>query len=91
MKRIYGNHDLVWRGNNLCQDRRVLASIVPDARYPDMWRVRVDRKLSDLVNISRARDAARSLAMFRLNGGMQETPPGAPPMRQTAEGHGEQF
>jgi hypothetical protein len=81
MKRIYANHDLVWRGNNLCLDRRVLVTIVPDARYPGMWRVRVSGKLSDMVNISRARDAARSLAMLRLNEGMQETPSEASPMR----------
>ena len=39
-------------------------SVVPDKIYPTMWRIKYrDGKLSDLVNLSRARDAAFTFAM----------------------------
>jgi hypothetical protein len=45
-----------------------MASIEPDFKYPNMWRVRLPNgKLSDMVNQTRARDAARSLALAQLN------------------------
>jgi hypothetical protein len=38
-------------------------SVVPDAEYPNMYRVkRPDGSLTDIVNLTRARDAARSFA-----------------------------
>jgi hypothetical protein len=37
--------------------------IVPDAKYPGMWRVEYpDGRLSDMVNKARAKDAALALA-----------------------------
>ena len=37
--------------------------VVPDATYPGMWRVRTpDGGLSDMVNLSRAKDAAVAIA-----------------------------
>jgi hypothetical protein len=40
-----------------------LAEIIPDANWPGMWRVRwPDGSLSDLTNLSRARDAAIAIA-----------------------------
>src|SRR4029077_5139879 len=61
---IFGRDELDWHGN-------VLAQIEPDAVWPSMWRVRTpDGRLTEMVNISRARDAARA----------QETPAGAPPI-----------
>lgn len=51
---------------------RKLTEIVQDDRYPSMWRIRrPDGSLTDMVNISRARDAARGLALRILN--TQET------------------
>lgn len=48
---------------------RVLPSIEPDKTWPGMWRVRLpDEYLSEMVNLSRARDAAASLALAALNG-----------------------
>ena len=54
--------DAVWRGNDLRLGRRVIASIVADFVWPKMWRVKVGDRLSDIVNQTRARDAALSLA-----------------------------
>ena len=46
----------------------VLASIEPDTDWPGMWRVRLpDGRLTDMVNLSRAKDAALSLATMALN------------------------
>ena len=39
-----------------------LAEVVPDANWPGMWRVRYDGNLSDMANLSRARDAAVAIA-----------------------------
>ena len=39
-------------------------SVVPDKTYPAMWRIKHrDGKLSDMANLTRARDAAFALAM----------------------------
>ena len=66
--RVHGNHELIWRGNLLCHVRRKLAEIVQDDRYPTMWRVRrPDGTLSDMLNMTRARDAARGMALGILN------------------------
>jgi hypothetical protein len=54
--------DAVWRGNDLLIGRRLVASIVPDATWPGMWRVKIGDRLTDMLNRSRARDAALSLA-----------------------------
>jgi hypothetical protein len=49
-------HGIEWR---LYRDRRVVGRVVPDAIYPGvMWRVQLPGGLSDMVNLSRARDAA---------------------------------
>jgi hypothetical protein len=50
-----------WNGNQLRIDGRVVAVIEPDGKYSGMWRVRTrDGVLSDMVNLSRAKDAAAS-------------------------------
>jgi hypothetical protein len=46
-----------------------MARAEPDERHLSMWRVRgPDGKLSDLLNLPRAKDAAAALAMLVLNG-----------------------
>ena len=46
----------------------VLATIEPDLTWPGMWRVRLpDGHLTDVVNRSRAKDGASSLALGVLN------------------------
>jgi hypothetical protein len=72
---MYERHDLKWQGNQLrLRSGRLLATIVPDADNPFLWRVRLPRaSLSDdAVNLARARDAAVSLALANLNRDVQE-------------------
>jgi hypothetical protein len=54
--------------HRLCIGRKLTGySIIQDGRYPHMWRVeRPDGALTDLVNQVRARDAALTLAGWRL-------------------------
>jgi hypothetical protein len=55
--------DLVWRGHVLCFRHRKMAEINQDEKYPGMWRVRLPSgHISDIVNLSRAKDAAATLA-----------------------------
>ncbi len=43
--------------------RRPLATVVPDTRWPDMWRIALpDGQLSDMVNLTRAKEAAVAIA-----------------------------
>ena len=66
----YDINDLTWDRITLCQRRggRVMATIEPDSTWPSMWRVRMpDGHLTDLVNLTRAKDAAQSLALAVLN------------------------
>jgi len=40
-----------------------LIEVVPDEHWPGMWRIRTrDGRLSDMVNLARARDAGRMVA-----------------------------
>jgi hypothetical protein len=52
-----------WKGDRLLLNGRLSGfSVVVDDRYPTMWRVRYpDGSLSDMVNRTRAKDAALSL------------------------------
>ena len=45
--------------------------VVRDGKYPDMFRVEAEGRLSDMVNLSRARDAAVCWVLRDLN--RQET------------------
>jgi hypothetical protein len=61
---------LIWSYNKLCRhgSHRALIQIERDAKYPDMWRVvRADGSLSDLVNRTRAKDAAMCIALRAIN------------------------
>jgi hypothetical protein len=83
--RSYANSELTWRGDRLALKGRAspAVEIVPEDRYPGMWRIRTrDGTLSDMVNRARARDAARSILLGILN--TQETASGGPPMRSAA-------
>lgn len=65
----YGNADLVWEGNHLCHGKKILVTIKPDEEYPKMWRViEWDGSLSDMVNLTRAKDAAMVRALRILKG-----------------------
>jgi hypothetical protein len=65
----YRPRDLRWDGNNLRLGRgRVVATIAHDQNWPGMWRAKMlDRPISDMVNLSRAKDAAITLALAALD------------------------
>ena len=44
-----------------------MATLEPDASSAGMWRVRFGGALSDMVNLSRAKDAAASMVLRELN------------------------
>jgi hypothetical protein len=57
---------LQWRGTELYRagSNRIVASIVADGDNPYLWRVRQpDGSLSDQTNLTRARDAAETVAL----------------------------
>jgi hypothetical protein len=67
MPRIYGVHDVYFDGLKLrLHSGRILAVVVPDDKWPNMYRVRCGGDISDMANLSRARDAAISLALAEL-------------------------
>jgi hypothetical protein len=49
----------MWR---LYYGRRAVIDVVPDKRWPTMWRVKLGDQLSDMANITRAKDAAMATA-----------------------------
>jgi hypothetical protein len=52
-------YQFTWKGDSLYNARKKVIDVVPDAKYASMWRVRYpDGSLSDMVNRSRAKDAA---------------------------------
>jgi hypothetical protein len=78
---------LQWKGLELrLKTGRLLATVEPDSKYPGMYRVRMKGgQLSGMVNLSRAKDAARSLAMASLNQDTRQTAIEASPMRPISE------
>jgi len=57
------HRDAVWRGDRLFVRGRLVAKIVPDQQWPGIWRVQLPNGfLSDIVNRSRAKDAALRVA-----------------------------
>src|SRR5262249_43410067 len=84
-KRIYGRQDIKWDGLRLrlCTGR-LLATVEDDAEWAGMYRVRLPGGyLTDMVNLTRAKDAAIGLVLAKLNS--QETVAEAPPMRSFGE------
>jgi len=66
---VYGQVDLKWDGLQLrLKSGRLLATVEWDSKYPEMCRVRLPGgHLTDMVNLTRAKDAAVSLALTELN------------------------
>jgi hypothetical protein len=50
-------------------------SIKPDAVWPKMWRVHQGERVSDMVNLARAKDAAISWALAGRDGGFGDKVP----------------
>jgi hypothetical protein len=70
MATTFASKRLRWRENSLHLDGKghALIQIVSEERYAGMWRVRLpDGRLTDMLNRTRAKDAAVSLALAWLN------------------------
>jgi hypothetical protein len=77
---ITGRDRLTWRKDGVRlllfhgSDHKPLAIVEPDAKYPALYRIRYpDGHLSDMVNLSRAKDAGCWFALRSLNSRPQET------------------
>ena len=69
-RHCFGRNELVWDGLQLrlrTAGGPVLATVEKDTHWPGMWRVRLGRRLSDMANLSRAKDAAISIVLRGLN------------------------
>src|SRR5262245_56434398 len=72
---FHGRRELTWSqlsdgtySLHCGQQRTPMLSVIRDGVHVGMWRIRhVDGGLSDLVNLSRAKDAAMSVALGILN------------------------
>ena len=69
-RHCFGRNELIWDGHRLrlrTVRGPVMATVEEDKNWPGMWRVRFGGKLSDMANLSRAKDAAISLVLSELN------------------------
>jgi hypothetical protein len=93
---IVGRDRLAWhRAGDILSLRRgrsaaILAAVETDPKWAGMFRVRCGGELSDMVNLTRAKDAAVVLALRSLNSKVQEKPPGASGVRDRRSKHGGQ-
>lgn len=74
MTTVYSPRDFTWKGRQLFVTgrRKPVAEVIEDAKYPGiMWRFRLlpDGELSDMVNLSRAKDAAMVHALHAPRSG----------------------
>jgi hypothetical protein len=92
---VISSRQLNWRLNGegfaLHFERRLTAllHVVQDDAYAGMWRVRfADGSLSDMANLTRAKDAGRAHGLAALNRKLdcQETAKPASPIRQNEAG-----
>jgi hypothetical protein len=83
-RRVFGRNDLTWHGDALHvgHSRTPAARIVPDVVHGGMWRVKLPTGITDMVNRTRARDAACTHVLAVVNLRHQETALGASPMRK---------
>jgi hypothetical protein len=59
---------LHWEGDKLMNGtRRVPIEVRPDDRWLEMYRVHFQGKISDIVNLTRAKDAAVAMVVASLN------------------------
>jgi hypothetical protein len=68
MDSVSRRQDLRWTADGqdwvMRSGGKELARVVPDKQYHGMWRIRTpDGRLSDMVNLSRAQDAATAMAV----------------------------
>lgn len=76
MARIFNTKDLEWVGRELrLTTGRLLATVKSDPDWPGLWRVHMpDGHVTDMVNLTRAKDAASILALAALNPPQKGTP-----------------
>ena len=89
-RRVVASTELDWRacGNGFTLHlgrSKPLLSVVPDATYSGMWRISHRGRLSDMANLTRAKDAGLTWALGDLNRG-QESPEEAPTRVPSAPG-----
>ena len=92
-RRVVASTELDWRacGNGFTLHlgrSKPLLSVVPDATYSGMWRISHRGRLSDMANLTRAKDAGLTWALGDLNRG-QESPVEAPYSDQRGAGAGQ--
>jgi hypothetical protein len=57
-----------WDGDKLMQGKRpMLIEVLPDDQWPGVYRVHYQGKISDMVNLTRAKDAAVAMVAASLN------------------------
>jgi hypothetical protein len=89
-KAVVGRDRLTWRHTTddrllLCHGsrRNPFVTVEPELKYTGMYHIRFPAGgLSDMVNLTRAKDAALAFALQALNCEAQETPPDASYVRQ---------
>lgn len=60
---------LHWDGLQLHYRHRAVVTLVADEDWPELYRVHLpDGRITDMVNLTRAKDAAVALAMHALDG-----------------------
>jgi hypothetical protein len=65
---MIGRSDLIWRGLEVRYKGRKMAEVMRDKKYPEMYRIDyLDGEKSDMVNLSRAKDAALGWVLSCLN------------------------
>jgi hypothetical protein len=67
--RVFNQDDVKWDGLKLrSRTGRLLAMVEPDPEWPLLYRVRLPGgHLTDMLNLTRAKDAARCLALETLS------------------------
>jgi hypothetical protein len=86
---VVGRDRLKWRRRAdgrlflIHRNRDPLVTVEPDSKHTGMYRIRFpDGGLSDMVSLTRAKDAALAFALRSLNSKAQEKPPKALHVRQ---------
>jgi hypothetical protein len=90
---VVGRERLTWRADNnqlwLYRGRKRMphACVEPDTVHPGLFRVRFSGgNVSDIVNLTRAKDAALAIVLRCLNSVAQDSPPGELQARQKSAG-----
>lgn len=65
---MLGRTNLIWKDDKLLRGKTVVGKIIRDTKYLEMWRVELKTgTLTGMVNRTRAKDAAETIALGELN------------------------